>query len=57
MVGLTYQLGNLASSAASTIEATIGQRFPLAPLHTKTGITKRYDYGKVIAIFMGAVFA
>ncbi|KAK4561449.1 hypothetical protein LTR86_004767 [Recurvomyces mirabilis] len=52
--GLSYQLGNLASSAASTIEATIGERFPLAP--TKTGV-KRYDYGRVIAIFAGAVWA
>ncbi|KAI0203210.1 carboxylic acid transporter [Astrocystis sublimbata] len=51
-VGLTYQLGNLASSAAATIEATIGERFPLPP---KNGL-KRYDYGKVIAIFMAAVW-
>lgn len=51
-VGLTYQLGNLASSAAATIQATIGERFPLPP---KDGL-KRYDYGKVIAIFMAAVW-
>lgn len=51
-VGLTYQLGNLASSAAATIQATIGERFPLSP---KDGM-KRYDYGKVIAIFMAAVW-
>ncbi|KAI1753205.1 carboxylic acid transporter [Xylaria castorea] len=51
-VGLTYQLGNLASSAAATIQATIGERFPLSP---KDGV-KRYDYGKVIAIFMAAVW-
>ncbi|KAK5134195.1 hypothetical protein LTR08_006855 [Meristemomyces frigidus] len=53
-VGVTYQLGNLASSAASTIEATIGERFPLPP--SRTG-TKRFDYGKVIGIFLGAVWA
>ena len=47
-VGTAYQLGNLASSASSTIEATLGERFPLAP--TKKGV-KRYDYGKVICIF------
>ncbi|KAH8156734.1 hypothetical protein CIB48_g11509 [Xylaria polymorpha] len=51
-VGLTYQLGNLASSAAATIQATIGERFPLPP---KNGVG-RYDYGKVIAIFMAAVW-
>ncbi|KAI0911764.1 carboxylic acid transporter [Ustulina deusta] len=51
-VGLTYQLGNLASSAAATIQATIGERFPLPP---KDGVD-RYDYGKVIAIFMAAVW-
>lgn len=54
VVGTSYQLGNLVSSASSTIESTIGQRFPLPP--TKTG-TKRYDYGKVICIFMACVYA
>lgn len=53
MVGLTYQLGNLASSASATIQAIIGERFPLEPL----GGVARYDYGKVIGIFMGAVWA
>lgn len=53
VVGTSYQLGNLVSSASSTIEATIGQRFPLPP----KGDTKRYDYGKVICIFMGCVYA
>ncbi|KUI73915.1 hypothetical protein VM1G_09604 [Cytospora mali] len=53
MVGLTYQIGNLGSSASATIQAIIGERFPLEP---KNGI-KRYDYGKVIGIFMGAVWA
>jgi len=54
VVGTSYQLGNLVSSASSTIEATIGERFPLPP--TATGV-HRYVYGKVIAIFMGCVFA
>ena len=49
VVGTSYQLGNLVSSASSTIEATIGERFPLPP----KGTTKRYEYGKVICIFMG----
>ncbi|KAL6808922.1 major facilitator superfamily domain-containing protein [Trichoderma sp. SZMC 28013] len=54
VVGTAYQLGNLVSSASSTIEARIGERFPLPP--TASG-TKRYDYGKVICIFMGCVYA
>jgi len=56
VVGTSYQLGNLASSASSTIESTIGQRFPLpsAIIHGKK--TKRYEYGKVICIFMGCVY-
>src|ERR1700737_4305225 len=63
VIGTTYQLGNLVSSASSTIEATLGERFPLAP---GPGGVARYDYGKVmgmipefplmIAIFMGAVY-
>ncbi|KAK2758391.1 hypothetical protein FQN54_004241 [Arachnomyces sp. PD_36] len=53
VVGTSYQLGNLASSASSTIEATIGERFPLPPLDGE----KRYEYGKVICIFMGCVYA
>ncbi|OKO97508.1 Carboxylic acid transporter protein -like protein [Penicillium subrubescens] len=54
MVGLTYQLGNLGSSASATIQSIIGERFPLPPgAHGK----KRFDYGMVIAIFMGAVWA
>ncbi|KAK5005907.1 Carboxylic acid transporter [Cryomyces antarcticus] len=46
VVGTSYQLGNLVSSASSTIEATIGERFPLPP----KGKTSRYAYGKVICI-------
>lgn len=52
VVGTSYQLGNLASSASSTIESTIGSRFPLPP----KGKTKRYQYGKVMCIFMGCVY-
>jgi SHS family lactate transporter-like MFS transporter len=54
LVGLTYQLGNLASSASATIQAIIGERFPLPPSPTEP---HRFDYGKVILIFMGAVWA
>jgi SHS family lactate transporter-like MFS transporter len=52
VVGTSYQLGNLASSASSTIESTIGSRFPLPP----NGKTKRYKYGLVMCIFMGCVY-
>lgn len=44
--GFTYQLGNLASAASSTIEATIGERFPLPPIDGES----RYNYGKVIGM-------
>lgn len=53
IVGTAYQLGNLASSASSTIEATMGERFRLSG----DGETERYNYGLVMAIFMGCVFA
>lgn len=56
VVGTSYQLGNLVSSASSTIEATIGERFPLAPLVRNGKKVKRYEYGKVICIFLGCVF-
>lgn len=52
VVGLSYQLGNLASSASSTIESTMGESFPVeAPDGTMV-----YDYAKVMAIFIGCVF-
>lgn len=55
IVGTAYQLGNLVSSASSTIESTIGERFPLQnPDGSK--VAHKYDYGKVMAIFMGCVF-
>ncbi|CAN6635106.1 carboxylic acid transporter protein homolog [Trichomonascus vanleenenianus] len=56
IVGVSYQLGNLVSSASSTIESTIGERFPL---HDANGniIPGRFEYGRVMAILMGAVFA
>jgi SHS family lactate transporter-like MFS transporter len=48
--GLAYQLGNLASSASSTIEADISSSFPLPELGP--GI---YDYAKSMAFFMVGV--
>lgn len=56
VVGTAYQLGNLVSSASSTIESTIGERFPLPPLITDGKPTKRYNYGLVICIFMACVY-
>lgn len=53
VVGLSYQLGNLALSASSTIESTIGERFPII---TATG-KHAYDYSKVMSIFIACVFA
>ena len=50
VVGTSYQLGNLVSSASSTIEATIGERFPLPPKHSDGKTVLRYKYGIVIAI-------
>ena len=52
VVGTSYQLGNLVSSASSTIESTVGERFPLPP----KGKTPRYKYGLVICIFMACVY-
>ncbi|KAK4554625.1 Carboxylic acid transporter [Recurvomyces mirabilis] len=57
VVGASYQLGNLASSASSTIEATIGERFPLPSKLVAGKVVHRYDYGKVICIFLGCVYA
>lgn len=52
VVGIAYQLGNLASSASSTIETTIGESFPITSPNGK----EIYDYAKVMAIFVGCVF-
>src|SRR3954447_26009103 len=57
VVGTSYQLGNLASSASSTIEAKTGEQFPLPPLIHGHKKISRYQYGKVICIFMGCVYA
>ncbi|PSK38178.1 hypothetical protein C7M61_002733 [Candidozyma pseudohaemuli] len=53
VVGLSYQLGNLASSASSTIESRMGENWPVRAPDGKMV----YDYSKVMAIFIGAVFA
>lgn len=50
VVGTSYQLGNLISSASSTIEATLGERFPLPAKLVDGKMEPRYQYGKVIAI-------
>lgn len=51
--GLTYQIGNMISAASSTIESTIGEKFPII---TKSG-EPGFDYSKVMSIFIGCVFA
>ncbi|KAK5175827.1 Carboxylic acid transporter [Saxophila tyrrhenica] len=56
VVGTSYQLGNLVSSASSTIEATIGERFPLPSITEGGDTVQRYAYGKVICIFMACVY-
>lgn len=48
--GLAYQLGNLVSSASSTIEADATEKFPLPEIGP--GV---HDYGKVMALFMTGV--
>ncbi|KAI1492863.1 sugar transporter family protein [Biscogniauxia mediterranea] len=53
VIGLTYQLGNLSASAASTIQAVLAERYPLP---SRNGV-QRYDYGRVIATFVGIVWA
>lgn len=53
VVGTSYQLGNLVASASSTIESKLGERFPLPP--SKDG-QSRYQYGKVMCIFMGCAY-
>lgn len=54
VVGTSYQLGDLVSSASSTVESTIGERFPLPD---RGNSTARYEYGNVICIFMVCVYA
>ncbi|QGA21759.1 hypothetical protein EYB26_009470 [Talaromyces marneffei] len=54
LVGLTYQLGNLASSPVTTAESIYGEKYPLAP---GADDMKRYDYGRAIAIFTAAAWA
>jgi SHS family lactate transporter-like MFS transporter len=51
IVGLAYQLGNLAASATPTIQALIAQQFPLPP--AANGMEK-FGYSIAIAIFMAA---
>ncbi|CAF3218304.1 unnamed protein product [Rotaria sp. Silwood2] len=55
VVGTSYQLGNLISSASSTIEATAGQHFPLQTSGNTTN-KHQFDYGKVMAIFLASTY-
>ncbi|SCU92745.1 LAMI_0E11848g1_1 [Lachancea mirantina] len=51
-VGISYQLGNLASSASSTIESSLSEKYPLYDENTGQTVM---DYGKVMSILVGAV--
>ncbi|TDH69647.1 uncharacterized protein CCR75_009282 [Bremia lactucae] len=53
VVGTAYQLGNLASSASSTIESSLGENFQLPDGENGES---RYEYGKVMFIFLSVVF-
>lgn len=60
VVGTSYQLGNLISSASSTIEAKLGEGYPLPPKIVDGDVRRvisRYDYGRVVCVFMAVVYA
>lgn len=52
VAGLAYQLGNLASSASSTIETTISENYVL---EYENGVAVVFDYAKTMSILTGAV--
>jgi len=52
VIGTSYQLGNLISAASNTIEAKIGERYPL---EEQNGLPV-YDYRPVIAILGACAF-
>lgn len=51
VVGLCNQMGTMVASACTTIESTLGERFPIV---TKSGVAA-YDYSKVMSIFVACV--
>lgn len=54
VVGTSYQLGNLISSATSIIEARIGERYPLPAAEDGES---QYNYGRAISVFMAFIYA
>jgi SHS family lactate transporter-like MFS transporter len=56
VIGTAYQLGNLISSASSTIEAQAGQHFRIKTVNIQSADKEHYDYGKVMAIFLSCVY-
>ncbi|KAH3674453.1 hypothetical protein WICMUC_003290 [Wickerhamomyces mucosus] len=50
--GLAYQLGNLASSASSTIESRLANNWPI---YNVNGEVITHDYAKVMTVLSGAV--
>lgn len=55
VVGFSYQLGLLVSSSVDAIEESIGRNYPLPPLENALS-TKRFDFGKVMGIYIGCVY-
>ncbi|OJD19648.1 hypothetical protein AJ78_00380 [Emergomyces pasteurianus Ep9510] len=54
IVGFTYQMGNMASTATGKIPLSIGKQYPLPD--SETGM-EEYDNTKGMTIYMGAVWA
>lgn len=55
VVGSAFQIGGLAASGSATIQSEIGEKhFPLPP--SASG-QKRFDYGFVICVVLGAAAA
>jgi MFS transporter, SHS family, lactate transporter len=56
LLGFSYQLGILISSPVDSIEARIGEHFPLDPI-VKNGVsTKWYNYGQLMVICIGCAY-
>lgn len=53
-VGTCYQLGNLASAATPTIQASSAERYPLG---TDDEGVERLDYARVMAISLACIFS
>ncbi|TMW66720.1 hypothetical protein Poli38472_014032 [Pythium oligandrum] len=52
--GTAYQLGNLISSTAATIESSLADHYPLPPAANGKA---RHDYAKVMSILMAIIYS